>query len=107
MSERFSSELLRALRNDVPIDDLIRRHLDLPWKEREGYLRFLCPLCREFHTAINPKTNLARCFRCQVNFNPIDMVMAVQGCAFVEAVKTLLSLLFSTPRESVSDKNTP
>jgi len=84
---------LRALRNDLPIGDLIRSHLDLPWKEREGYLRFLCPHCNEFNTATNPKTNLARCFRCCVNFNPIDMVMAVEGCGFLDAVKILTPLL--------------
>ena len=92
-SQRFPGHVLRALRNDIPIDDLIRRHLDLPWKEREGYLRFLCPLCREFHTATNPKTNLARCFRCRVNFNPIELVMAVEHSSFVDAVRILLPLL--------------
>jgi DNA primase len=92
VSERFSSGFLRSLRNDIPINDLIRTHTDLPWKEREGYLRFLCPLCGEFHTATNPRTNLARCFRCGVNFNPIEIVMAVDGCAFVDAVKILSRL---------------
>ena len=92
MSERFSSDLLRSLRNDIPINDLIRTQADLPWKEREGYLRFLCPLCSEFHTATNPKTNLARCFRCSVNFNPIDLVMALERCRFVDAVNRLLRL---------------
>lgn len=93
MTQRFSSDLLRSLRNEVPINEVIGSLEDLPWKEREGYLRFLCPLCSEFHTATNPKTNLARCFRCGVNFNPIEMVMAVKQCGFVEAVKILVPLL--------------
>lgn len=105
MARRFSHALLRSLRNDIPIDDVIRLHLDLVWKEREGYLRFLCPHCSEFHTATNPQTNLARCFRCCVNFNPIDMVMAVEGCAFVDAVKILVPLLEA--RRSVSREKTP
>ena len=91
--QRFPAHLLRSLRNDLPIDDLIRRRLDLPCKEREGYLRFLCPLCSEFHTATNPKTNLARCFRCRVNFNPIELVIAVEHASFVDAVRVLLPLL--------------
>jgi hypothetical protein len=91
--QRFSSHLLRSLRNDLPINNLIRFHLDLPSKERDGYLRFLCPLCSEFNTATNPRTNLARCFRCAVNFNPIEMVMAVLGCKFVNAVNLLIPLL--------------
>jgi len=93
MIQRFQRDLLRSLRNDIQISKLIRSRLDLPSKEREGFLRFLCPLCSEFHTATNPKTNLARCFRCRVNFNPIDLVMAVEGCRFVDAVKILAPLL--------------
>ncbi len=93
MSERFSRDFLRSLRNDIPIDDLIRMQPDLPSKERDGYLRFLCPRCSEFHTATNPRTNLGRCFRCGVNFNPIEIVMAVEDCAFLDAVK-ILSRLF-------------
>ena len=93
MSQRFSSHLLRSLRNDLRIEDLIRNRLDVVWKERDGYLRFLCPLCGDFHTATNPRTNLARCFRCGVNFNPIEMVMAAKHCGFVDAVKMLVPLL--------------
>lgn len=90
---RFSVQLLRSLRNRIPIADLIEGDLDLPSKESEGYLRFLCPICAEFNTATNPITNLARCFRCNRNFNPIDMVMAVQNCSFLDAVKSLNRLL--------------
>lgn len=86
---RLSAEHLRSLRNDIPIGDLIQKQLDLPSKHRDGFLRFLCPLCNEFNTAVNPKTNLGRCFRCLRNFNPIDLVMAVQGCSFLNAVKYL------------------
>jgi hypothetical protein len=41
-------------------------------------------------TACHPKTNLGRCFRCQRNFNPIDLVMVVKGFCFQEAVRFLL-----------------
>ena len=89
MSPGVSAALLRSLRNEISIDELIRTHLDVPWKEREGYLRFLCPHCGDFHTATNPRTNLARCFRCRVNFNPIDLVMLIEKVDFVTAVNTL------------------
>ena len=89
---RYSKEELRTLRNDVSIDVLIRDALDLPAKESEGYLRFLCPLCREFHTATNPRTNLARCFRCRRNFNPIDLVMVAEDLGFRQAVDYLIRL---------------
>ena len=93
MSQRFSPMFLRLLRNGISIDTLITSTLDIPFKYSENYLRFLCPLCGDFHTATNPKTNLARCFRCQKNFNPIDMVMIVNNCSFIEAVRFLKPLL--------------
>lgn len=99
MNKRFSAELLFRIRNQVSIADLIIGRLDMPWKISEGFLRFLCPMCGEFRTAVNPTTNLARCFRCQKNFNPIEMVMAVRHCTFVQAVYTLIPLLpAKTPR---------
>jgi len=89
MAQRYSKEKLRMLRNEIPISRLISDFLRIPAKVSEGYFRFLCPLCSEFQTATNPKTNLARCFRCQKNFNPIDMVMAVKSCNFREAVELI------------------
>ena len=86
---RLSAERLRSLRNDIPLAYLIQARLDLPSKHRDSLLRFLCPLCKEFNTAVNPKTNLGRCFRCLRNFNPIDLVMAVHGCSFLDAVRFL------------------
>lgn len=92
-SKRYSKELLRRLRNEVPINLLIADFLRVPSKISEGYFRFHCPLCSEFLTATNSKTNLARCFRCEKNFNPIDMVMQVNHCNFKEAVEYLDSLV--------------
>jgi len=87
--KHFSPSYLYRLRNEVNINRLIRDELDLECKKSEGYLRFLCPQCSEFNTATNRETNLARCFRCRVNFNPIDMVMAVKQIGFIEAVNYL------------------
>jgi len=92
MSKKFSSEALRRLRNEIDIAKLIAETLELPWKNSEGYFRFLCPLCSEFNSATNPRTNLARCFRCRRNFNPIDLVMVVRACDFVAAVEFLSHL---------------
>ncbi len=91
MSERFSNELLRSLRNNLPILRIIDV-LDLPVKISEGYVRFLCPRCGEFNTATSSRTNLARCFRCEENFNPIDLVMIVTRRDFVAAVEFLIEL---------------
>jgi len=92
MNRHFSSQELFVLRNHIPIDTLIEKHLKLPSKFSEGFFRFLCPVCHEFQTATNPKTNLARCFRCEKNFNPIDMVMICRGVNFIESVKYLKTI---------------
>jgi len=90
---RISPERLALLRNRVSIDQVIQLELKLPTKYREGFLRFVCPRCGEFNTATNPKTNLARCFTCQQNYNTIDIIMTVQGLNFLQAVEKLSTLL--------------
>jgi DNA primase len=89
MSQYYPDRLLRTLRNNIPIDRLITETLRLQLRQKEPLLRFRCPVCHSFHTATHPKTNLARCFDCQKNFNPIDMVMATTQCDFVDAVELL------------------
>ena len=42
------------------------------------------PICGKW-----AETNLARCFRCEKNFNPIDMVMEANGATFLEALEFL------------------
>lgn len=88
----ITPQKLRRIRNQVSIDRVIDK-LGIPVKRLGGLRRFLCPLCGEFHTATNPRTNLARCFRCQRNFNPIDLVMTVEGLDFLDAVNHLAPLL--------------
>jgi len=86
MSRRFSKEELYVLRNLIPIDALIETILGIPTENKQGIFRFRCPLCRRFNTATKQETNLARCFNCQQNFNPIDMVMRCRRTSFVESV---------------------
>ena len=93
MGKLFSSQELYRLRNSIPIDVLIEKELAIPSKISEGFFRFLCPLCNEFQTAVNPKNNLGRCFRCEKNFNTIDMVMVWNGIGFVDSVKYLQTIL--------------
>lgn len=85
----YSKKMLRRLRNEIPIATLIADVLEVPSKISEGYFRFLCPKCSEFVTGTNPNTNLARCFRCETNYNPIDMVMIIKHFNFKEAVEFL------------------
>jgi hypothetical protein len=88
----FSSSQLYTLRNDINVQVLIEETLRIPSRMTEGCFRFLCPMCNGYDTAINPKTNLARCFRCEKNFNTIDLVMVVRQADFIHSVKFLQSI---------------
>ncbi len=89
MSKHYTADFLRMLRNQIPIDEVITDLLNLKLRNVNAILRSACPLCDNFHTATNHETNLARCFDCQKNFNPIDLVMTVGKCSFVDAVELL------------------
>ncbi len=88
MAKFFPRRLLYRLRNEIPVAPLVTQ-LQWPHKQRDGRFCFLCPRCSEFLTAVNPRTNLARCFHCETNFNPIDLVMWIKSCDFVVAVHFL------------------
>lgn len=85
----YQADFLRMMRNQIPIERVIVTMLNMEVRYTSKWLRFRCPLCYNFHTAMNRGTNLARCFDCKENFNPIDLVMAVGKCSFVEAVEYL------------------
>jgi DNA primase len=108
---RFSNQELYTLRNKIPIEMLIKSSLYIPSKIIEGYFRFLCPLCNGLDTCVNPETNLARCFRCEKNYNTIDLVMLIKGWDFVQSIKFLKKIYngmsasrYNIPLEAESDK---
>ena len=84
----FTDDFLRMLRNRVNINEVIGA-LRLETRRGTDFFRFRCPLCHGFHTATKSQTNLARCFDCKVNFNPIDLVMETAGCNFIDSVEFL------------------
>lgn len=101
MSTRhFSTQELYCLRNDIPVDLVIKNALDIPCRNTEGCFRFLCPICNEFNTAVNPETNLARCFCCEKNFNTIDLVMLITQLDFVKSIRFLKNYQKSIPNQS-------
>ena len=88
---QYTRDELFVLRNHVPVDSLIKQ-LGIPSKMSEGCFRFSCPICREFDTGVNPATNLARCFRCEKNYNTIDLVILVKKSDFIHSVKFLKTI---------------
>lgn len=93
MANSVSKTHLRQLRNQIEIIPLIADVLTIIYKTHDGRFRFMCPLCRDFDSAVNTQTNLARCFRCERNFNPIDIVMTVKRYSFIQAVRFLDPIL--------------
>ena len=86
-----SSDELRRLRNDVPVAAVIDE-LHIERARRGTRLTFCCPQCGTFHTAVNRRTNLARCCRCERNYNPIDLVMATCHVSFLDVVRDLRTI---------------
>ena len=97
MPHYFDKQCLRGLRNDIAWE-LLFHELQWPHKQRQGQLAFLCPRCHEYLSAVNPRTNLGRCFYCQTNFNHIDFTMAAKQSDFVDAVRYLKPLLSRSKR---------
>ncbi|GMV83904.1 MAG: hypothetical protein AMXMBFR7_50880 [Planctomycetota bacterium] len=75
----LTKERLRALRNDLPIEAVLRGlGAQAPPSKRDGErLRFQCPYCAETLAVVNPRNNLAHCFNCARNFNNIDLLLAL------------------------------
>jgi hypothetical protein len=75
----ISADLLRRLRNDLPMPVTIAAlgRQGPPGKISEGYFRFLCPGCGEMRATVNPRNNLAHCFCCAKNFNNIDLLLTL------------------------------
>lgn len=70
----ISDELLRAIRNDLPMNVTIFRlgRQGPPSKHADGYFRFLCPACGELRATVNRRNNLAHCFCCGENFTALS-----------------------------------
>ena len=101
----ITRDLLRSLRNDLPMDFTIQKLGNAaPYSKCvEGRLRFHCQHCHEIRASINPRNNLAHCFSCGKNINNIDLVIAA-GHSFVEAVALLQEWLFLYKAEKAAHR---
>jgi CHC2 zinc finger len=99
----YTKQQLFQVRNEIDIDWLINEKLSIE-RQFNGAWRFRCPLCQKLNTATQKKTNLARCFSCQKNFNTIDIVIYTKKINFVPSVRFLLAFLDKKTPPSGSDK---
>jgi hypothetical protein len=104
----ISAELLRRLRNDLPMPVTIATlgRQGPPAKRSEGYFRFLCPGCGEMLATVNPRNNLAHCFCCRKNFNNIDLLLTL-GYDFRSAVAVLERWLRQFQAQQAKQKTPP
>ncbi|MBL8873893.1 MAG: hypothetical protein JNK90_29230 [Planctomycetaceae bacterium] len=102
----ITKELLRAIRNDLPMKLTIIRlgRFGPIAKQSDGYFRFQCPHCSELRATVNPSNNLAHCFCCGKNFNNIDL-MLLQGHDFLPAVDILANWLREYRRDQGRTKS--
>lgn len=106
MKQRFCDEDLSFLRNRVPVTYVIKTLLEMPTCSINGKLSFACPVCGGSDTSINVAHNLARCFGCRLNFNPIDLVMHHRKVGFVDSVRILKKYISDSP-PCPSSRNKP
>jgi hypothetical protein len=104
----ISADLLRRLRNDLPMPVTIAAlgRQAPPSKISEGYFRFLCPRCGEMRATVNPRNNLAHCFCCQKNLNNIDLLITL-GYDFRAAVTLLQRWLNQYQAQQAKKKRPP
>jgi DNA primase len=106
MTRRFSSKELKFLRNRVPIDRVVEALLGTSIQDKGAKQRFACPICGGLDTSVNAGHNLARCFSCRRNFNPIDLVMRQLKISFVDSVKWLQSRMLAVHQHTPATDNT-
>ncbi len=104
----ISADLLRRLRNDLPMPVTIAAlgREGPPAKMSEGYFRFLCPHCGEMRATVNPRNNLAHCFCCQKNLNNIDLLLTLDY-DFHTAVALLERWLHQYQAQQARKQNPP
>ena len=101
----IDAELLRRLRNDLPMPVTIAAlgREGPPSKMSEGYFRFVCPNCGEMRATVNPRNNLAHCFCCKKNLNNIDLLITLDY-TFRDAVALLERFLNECQKSNPSSK---
>lgn len=90
----YPKALLWDLRTNLPMHFVLEKledSISIPYKESEGFIRFLCQNCNEMRATINPKNNLSHCFTCNKNLNNIDLLMA-NGHTFSGSIEILTFL---------------
>ena len=103
------SEIREIINDAVDMRQVATDLLGMPTKTLSGRVNILCPLPghndRDYGSCIL-KEKGGYCFACNEGFNAIDLVMMVDGCTYIEAVRKLadfygLNIDFSQDAEPI------
>ncbi len=89
---RFTGQQLYELRNNLPVRYVIESVLNISNRVSGDVFRFECPICSGWHTGVKYEKNLARCFDCRANFNPIDLAIRIRQEDFYPSASFLWDL---------------
>ena len=81
---------LQYLRNQINLKSLAYQ-LGIQMKIKGNQCWFVCPRCGKMKASFQKNQNLARCFKCNIRYNPIDLVMTRLNMNFKEAVMFLIN----------------
>jgi len=73
----------------IPMTQLMSDVLKIPSQRIEEGIGFLCPKCKKIGIFLKYHTNKGICFKCDSNYNPIDLVMHEKELNFSDAVDFL------------------
>ena len=60
-------------------------------KIKDNQCWFVCPKCGKMKASFQKNQNLARCWKCNIRYNTIDLVMAHFDMDFIQAVTFLIN----------------
>lgn len=85
----FNAQSLRYIRNQIDLKSLAS-YLGIQMKVKNNQCWFVCPKCAKLKASFQKNQNLARCWKCNIRYNTIDLVMAHFNMNFTEAVMFLI-----------------
>ena len=85
----FDKQCLEYIRNQINLISLAS-NLGIQMKRKNNQCWFVCPHCGTMKASFQKNQNLARCWKCNIRYNAIELVMAHCNINFKQAVIFLM-----------------
>ena len=86
----IGAQNLNYIRNQINLKNLAS-NLGIQMKIKDNQCWFVCPKCGKMKASFQKNQNLARCWKCNIRYNTIDLVMAHFDMDFIQAVTFLIN----------------